>query len=263
MSGHRPHFDRPPLIEVVCGVQFEGLESWGTPHYGRFWSRIESEYPDFEEHPPLAQVRLPPSVPTDIHPSPVPPLRRVFFIQPPGNFLIQVQQNRFLHNWRKVKDDDEYPRYGAAYDRFQRSWGEFQEFLKEAKLPTPRPDVFELTYINHITAEGACFPRDVWNFLGFYERSPEVTTAMEATGMMMHFAWRLSEDRGVLTMDVKHGRRITDGKEVLQMELTARGKGPDGTENMEVWFNVAHEAIVSTFERLTTEQAHRLWGKHK
>lgn len=259
----RPHFDRPPVIEVVCGIQFEALEGWQTPHYGQFGRLLAEEYPEFEDRSPLPTLRLEPAPGGQPQVFPLPPLRRVFFVKPPGNFLIQLQENRFLHNWRKVRDEDEYPRYDAAYDRFVRYWQEFRQFLVDVHLPAPRPEIFELTYINHIMAEGAAFPRDVWTFLGFYEKRPEATTAMEATGMMMHLMWPLPKGMGNLTLDVKHGNRVTDQKEVLMMELTARGRAPGDAARMEEWFDVAHDAIVNTFDELTTKHAHQIWGKHE
>jgi uncharacterized protein (TIGR04255 family) len=261
VSGHRPHFDRPPVVEVVCGAQFAALEQWRTPHYGQFWSHIQAEYSDSEDQPPLPRIRLEPTPPIELQRLVLPPLRRVFFIKPPGNFLIQLQENRFLHNWRKVKDDDEYPRYDAAYERFIRYWQEFRSFLSEVKIPQPKPDTCELTYINHIMAEGASFPKDVWEFLAFYERSPEATTAMDASRMMMQFFWPLPNETGNLTLDVKHGNRTGDQREVLLMELTARGGVKEGEAGMAAWFGVAHDAIVNTFEKLTTTHAHQLWGK--
>jgi uncharacterized protein (TIGR04255 family) len=191
----------------------------------------------------------------------LPPLRRVFFVKHPGNFLIQVQQNRFLHNWRKVGDDDEYPRYDVAYDRFRNYWQAFKMFLSNVGLPEPKPKVWELTYINHIMAPNAKFPRDMWDFLSFYERSPQATTPMDASSMMMQFGWPLPNDSGKLSLDVKHGNRINDHQEILLMELTVRGRATESDSAMETWFDVAHHAIVNTFERLTTKQAHEQWGK--
>lgn len=265
-SERRPHFDRPPVIEVVCGLQFEGLDGWRTPHYGQFGRLIADEYPEFEDQPPLPKLRLEPAPGPQPQLAPLlrlPPLRRVFYIKPPGNFLIQVQENRFLHNWRKVKDADEYPRYDAAYERFVRYWHKFEQFVSDVQLAQPKPEIFELTYINHILANGASFPRDVWDFLGFYGKSPEATTAMEASGMAMQFMWPLPKAMGNLTLDVKHGNRLTDHKEVLVMELTARGKATPDAAGMEGWFDTAHDAVVNTFEKLTTKYAHQLWGKHE
>ena len=151
-SLRRPHFAHPPVVEVACGVQFEGLEQWRTPHYGQFGAAIRDAYPETEDQPPLARVRLDASATFDPQWSFLPPLRRVFFISPPGNFLIQLQPNRLLHNWRKVADGDQYPRFDAAFEKFIWTWEQFNKYLSSAGLPRPKPEAWELTYINHIVA---------------------------------------------------------------------------------------------------------------
>lgn len=192
----RPHFARPPVVEVACGIQFEGLEQWRTAHYGKFWSRLK-EYSDTEDHPPLIRLRLDPAQVFEPFWYPLPPLRRVLFISPPGNFLIQIQQNRLFHNWRKVADADEYPRFDAAFEKFNWSWSQFKDFLSSVNMPSPKPESWELTYINHIMDEGAQFPRDVWEYLSFYERSPEAVTQMAASGIAIQFAWPLVDHLGL------------------------------------------------------------------
>jgi uncharacterized protein (TIGR04255 family) len=261
-SPRRPHFAKPPVVEVACGVQFEGLEQWRTPHYGKFWTTIQQDYSNTEDHPPLPRVRLDPA-PVVFEPqwSPMPPLRRVFFIKPPGNFLMQLQQNRLLHNWRKVADVDEYPRFDAAFERFTWAWQQFNEFLPSVDLPGVRPEIWELTYINHIVEKDACFPRDVWEYLGFYETSPIATTAMAASAMAIQFVWPLPDQMGTPSLDVKHGNRVNDRKEVLVVELTVRGPAKEDSSAMKSWFGVAHDAIVNNFERLTTKRAHNTWEK--
>jgi uncharacterized protein (TIGR04255 family) len=260
-SLRRPHFARPPVVEVACGIQFAGLEQWRTPHYGQFWAKIQQDYSETEDHPPLARVQLDATPVFEAQLSPLPPLRRVFFIKPPGNFLIQVQQNRLLHNWRKVLDGDEYPRFDAAFEKFIWSWERFNEFLSSANLPSPKPEIWELTYINHIVENDARFPRDVWDYLSFYERSPKASAATEAAAMSIQFAWPLPDQMGTLMFDVKHGNRVNDQKDVLVVDLTARGTTKEGPADMHSWFSVAHHAIVNTFDKLTTDRAHKKWEK--
>jgi uncharacterized protein (TIGR04255 family) len=259
----RLHFRHPPVVEVVCGVQFSGAEGWGTPHFGRFWQQIESEYPRFEDQTPLPPLRLEGPVSPEPQFLPMPPLRRVFFIQPSGNFLMQLQQNRLLHNWRKTDDHDEYPRYERAYERFVSAWSKFENFLATVPLPPAHADVFELTYINHITREGAKFPRDVWEFLAFYEDTPRAVTAKDSSAMAMQFNWPLPSEMGTLTLDLKHGVRPNDESDVLLIELSARGKAKESPGYMKEWFDAAHLAIVNTFDDFTTKKAHALWEKYE
>lgn len=32
-----PDFENPPVVEVVCGIQFEYLSQLITPHFGLLW----------------------------------------------------------------------------------------------------------------------------------------------------------------------------------------------------------------------------------
>lgn len=258
----RPSFRNPPVVEVACGVQFETLELWNTTHFGQFAATIRDTYPTTQDHPPLAPIRLGERTAFEPVLSPLPPLRRVFFIDPSGNFLIQLQPNRFLHNWRRTKDLDQYPRYDTAFDKFVSAWNGFAGFLSSVAIPPPRPDIWELTYINHIMGSGdARFPRDVWDYLAFYEKSPSAVTPMPASSMAMQFSWPLAEGRGTLVLDAKHGNRVDDQREVLVVELTVRGPASDEPGSMNSWFDVAHHAIVNTFEKFTTAQAHNIWEK--
>ena len=246
---------------MVCGVQFGVMEEWRTSSFGQFWSTIREQYSQTEDHPPLPRLQLDSAPVFEPRFSPLPPFRRVFFIEPPGNFLIQLQPNRLLHNWRKISDGDEYPRFDAAFEKFLWSWQRLSDFLPAGGLPIPIPDVWELTYINHIRSTGARFPRDVWDYLSFYEKSPQAITTMAASFMKLQFAWPLANSQGTLSLDVQHGNRISDQQEVLTMELTARGPATDSREAMISWFGVAHHAIVNTFEKLTTRSAHLVWEK--
>jgi uncharacterized protein (TIGR04255 family) len=260
-DGRGPSFELPPVSEVACGVQFEELEGWSTAYFGQFWDRIKSEYPKTEDHPPLPRIPTGAATTFQSQFSLLPPLRRVFFIDNSGNFVMQVQSNRFLHNWRKADDADVYPRFKTAFDRYSKAWHIFTRFLQDRNLATPKAEMFELTYINTIEADGAFFPRDTWDFLGFYEKSPSATAALDATGMAMQFIWPLEVENGTLVLDVKHGKRATTDRDVLLVELTARGALGPRSPDMDKWFSVGHTAIVNTFEKLTTERGHKLWRK--
>lgn len=76
----------------------------------------------------------------------------------------------------------------------------------------------------------------------------------------------LPESTGRLHVTLRQMRRIQDGREVLALDLTARGfpAGPEasGRESMLSWFDVAREWIVRGFADLTTLEAQKdLWGR--
>ena len=53
-----PDFERPPIDEVVLGLEFRRLEGFTQAHLGELWSEIKAEYPRTEDHPAL--IEMPP-----------------------------------------------------------------------------------------------------------------------------------------------------------------------------------------------------------
>ena len=109
MSNERrlPDFDEPPVIETVLGVEFAPLEKWSIPHFGLFWARIKDDYPHHQALPPISS-RIEKFGAETKQPQP-PKLElvseisvRCWFVNTPKTRLIQVQNDRFVHNWRKT-----------------------------------------------------------------------------------------------------------------------------------------------------------------
>ena len=112
MSQNLPEYENPPINEVVCGVLFERLEKLLNPYLGLLWERYKPEYSECREVAPLVPV----IENFDKPPSPgatyvdVSPLPRTWFVHPHDNGIIQVQRDRFLHNWRGIRPDNEIER---------------------------------------------------------------------------------------------------------------------------------------------------------
>jgi uncharacterized protein (TIGR04255 family) len=71
----------------------------------------------------------------------------------------------------------------------------------------------------------------------------------------------LPQDRGALHVTYKHGKKVSDKKDVLILDLTARGPAKLDGSDMEDWFDLAHEWIVRGFTDLTSALAHKRWGR--
>src|SRR2546428_11952886 len=107
-------YDDPPVVEIVLGVEFAPLEKWEIPHFGLFWNRIQTRYPRFEINPPLASDVERPRL--EFKQAQLPrvelvskPQVRCWFLNDANTELIQVQYDRFVHNWRKVLGSETYP----------------------------------------------------------------------------------------------------------------------------------------------------------
>jgi len=262
-----PDYQSPPVIEVVYGVQFEPL-GLQCPTIGLFWQTVRQEYPSFVENPPLAPIieRFDPDKRTEtrIELTARPPLPRLWFIDRTENWLIQVQDDRFLYNWKKVKDQETYPRFEAVSEKFFEAWDRFQGFCQSEGMPLPSVNQLELTYINHISVTNVeayirdasnIFPDMRWREAHQFLPSPET------------LAWKTSflfpDRQGRLHVSMRHAIRRRDQKPVLLLELTARGM-PASKERDSVrgWFAMAREWIVRGFADLTDEQVQKeRWGR--
>ena len=81
---------------------------------------------------------------------------RCWFLNSAGTELIQVQTDRFIHNWRKVGDGDQYPRYEHLRTAFAAELRKLVEFLQRQQPGRLVPNQCEVTYVNHIV------PGDAW-----------------------------------------------------------------------------------------------------
>ncbi len=54
-----PKFDKPPVVEMVIGVEFSELPNWILPHFGLFWGQVRNEYQHCSVNPPLnSQIEI-------------------------------------------------------------------------------------------------------------------------------------------------------------------------------------------------------------
>ena len=114
--------------------------------------KFKTDYPSCQEVAPLAPVieQFEEERKIGLDFQEVPPLPRIWFIHKSDNGIIQVQRDRFLHNWRKVQPEDEYPRYPKVIEMFKSMLSQFESFLHENKFEKLVPLQYEMTYINHI-----------------------------------------------------------------------------------------------------------------
>jgi len=258
-------FDRPPVVEVVCGVAFGELPRFTVAHLGRFWTELGSGFREVAEQPPLATViesfESSPSPGVAIQLGP-PVMPRVWFISDEEDHLVQVQRDRFLCNWRKLTEKHEYPSYDWVSERFESRLQLFEKFAAEQCGAAPSYTQYELTYINHIAAGegwsnladlGAVLPDCGWRGgAGRFLPTPE--------GIDWTLSFVLPGKKGRLRLHLRSGESRKDRKAVLMMDLTARGFDKDRA----AWFELAHEWIVKGFADLTAKGVQQsIWGRKK
>ena len=181
-------------------------------------------------------------------------------LTPNENGIVQVQRDRFLHNWKKVAPDDQYPRYTQVIEMFRERLKAFEEFLAESQLGPIEPLQYEMTYVNHIPQrDGWTSLADVGNvFPDFTRRTDSGRFLPEPEQLNWRTSFLLPVQQGRLHAVVRRVQRTSDNKPMLLFELTARGM-PDDTirEAMWSWFDLAHEWIVRGFTDLTSHEVRK------
>jgi uncharacterized protein (TIGR04255 family) len=266
MTNSLPEFERPPLNEVVLGVQFKPLVNFRVAHLGLYWSLIRDRYPLTEDKGPLAHVvehqEIKPATAkaeVQFDDRAMPP--RCWFLDSPGVNLIQLQHDRFVRNWRQVAGTEVYPRYATLSISFFDEWKGFVGFLEREQMPAPEINQCELTYVNHFEPGEHWDLSNLAGLLSFIRpRPPAFLKAPDFVGWTARYPIAGSQSAGHVKLGTAFRGR--DLKMILVLNLTARGapETPDEA-GLRRWFDLAHEWIVRSFDELTDPSMHQLWGK--
>lgn len=261
-------FEKPPVNETVLSIQFAPLLNFGLPHYGLFWENIRSEFVQFQVHPSLPSIteqfdsksRIVQRF--GIHVSTQPEVR-CWFLDKTGTRLIQLQKDRFIHNWRQISGEEPYPRYPSVKKTLEENWILFCDFLKKERISPPQVNQCEVTYVNHIEYNKG------WN--GYEELnkviapwsgkfSGDFLPIPERINMDAHFC--LPDNLGRLHASLMPVIRGRDTQEVLQLTMTARGAPKSSSvEDVFQWLDMGREWVVKGFVDFTNNSMHEIWGR--
>jgi uncharacterized protein (TIGR04255 family) len=271
MSGQRsdlPEFDNPPVVETALGVQFAPAPGMTCGHFGWYWRTcLDESWTKTAEAPPLIdqferfgekrtwslpipQVKL-------MMENPV----RLQIISESDDRVIQLQNSRFVYNWRKK--DAHYPRFDALYPEFMEKLRGFRDFLRKAELEDISPNQWEITYVNHIP-KGELWesPADWHNlFPGLY-LPPRRLGLVRPEGITGEWHFEITPQRGRVHVSGQHVKRVETGEEALQVQLVSRGpiEQEGSVRGIAAGIELGHQALVQTFVNLSSDAAHRHWG---
>ena len=266
-----PSFETPPIDEVVWEVQFGKLGWLTAARAGLFWQMVRSEYPEPEERSPVGTkdepeaLLRPQEIRTQIHGKP--PLCRQLFVSEAGTELIQLQDDRFCFNWRRVAPTDVYPRYEHMREKFCAGWRQFTDFAHSQSGERPEVDLLEMTYVNNIFKdEGWSKPSDIGAvFTGMSFGSQLVSLPSPAT-LSCNLVFDIEGSAGRLHVSCRHAKTLVpEEREVIQLALIARGKlATSEDDEILAWFAKAREWIVRGFAELTDPSIQRdFWRRER
>jgi uncharacterized protein (TIGR04255 family) len=142
-----PTLERPPVVEVVCGIVFEPLPLDGIV-LGIYWDERQGDFPERQLQP--AFMDAPEFILNNL-------ALRAVFTSPDNVRVLQIQRDRFYMNWRAV--GEVYPRFTTRDGKpglLSQALGEFAllgAFCDTRQLPRPKPVRVELTKIDVIESQ--------------------------------------------------------------------------------------------------------------
>lgn len=241
-------FSDAPIIEVVCGAQFDGIV-FDQQFVFEVYEKIKKDFPIIQQNPPINSVIEKIDAPNinkalaGFHP-------RTFFINKDNNKLIQIQPDKVFFNWRKTNNEEQYPHFENVFQEFKKT---FNMLLKGANA-SDKLNQFELTYYDHILLSK--FDKDDYNPIGILNL---ISLEGQVKSLDLKMSFPVIEAGGNITLVLRSATRNTDQEKLLILESTCRGFKSDSS--IEKWFDVAHNRLLSNFKNITTEEAKTVWGK--
>ena len=250
-------YESPPIDEIVCGIRFDSIKELRSGHFGILWQKFRPDFPKIEDHNLVNPVPM-----EDFENPDKLPLPRVWFIHENENELIQVQRNRFLHNWRKRRPDDEYPGYEKVVENFEKYLSCFQDFLVEENLGHLVPKQYELTYIDLIPkGQGWESPGNLENvFPNLLSLTRRDILLSDVKSINWQIILDLPNSLGEVSISIRTAQRISNSQELIHVEYKTISNRP--YQPMRAWFEDAHNAITNFFSNLVSDEIQeKFWGR--
>lgn len=183
---------------------------------------------------------------------------RFWFLSKDGAELIQFQNDRLLHNWRKVGDEtNSYPRFESMIVKFENEFLKLEQYMLTLHLQKLSCNQVEITYINHIVPDNGDTVADWFRTVNDKE--------LHAVDLMLNYR-RIVTDRnnqpcGRLYSELNPAVK-RDGSRFLSLNLTVRGAPASSDIDASLEFmKKGREPIVNEFATITTESAHQRWNR--
>jgi len=262
---HLPDFGKPPLNEVVLGVQFSPPKGYQQIRAGEVWALFKSEYPLVQElqalEPTFETFGLPHHGQIGGRLSFVTGAShdRFWFLRKSGDELIQFQHDKLLHNWRKIGDQrNEYPRFEGMAARFSAELRQLESYFSSLSSQPLAINQCEVSYINHIDIGTGPMKPELWLRGAGFEGIEIDDLNM---GCREVIRGENGQPVGRITYEVNTGIK-PDRSRLIVLNLTARG-APDGSDIDSALRFIAkgRELIVKRFATITTEAAHKAWER--
>lgn len=200
----------PPIVELIIGIQFAPLVNVTSGHFGCFWREHLQTWKLFADVEPIADqfesFESPVLLSANelmIVQAPYP--GRLQIVSADEAKMIQIQQSRFLLNWRSR--GTAYPTFSAVLEDFLGNLSRFRSFIRESGFGELIPNQWELTYVDAFRKSEHWETLDDWpKVLPGLLSTINIGVASTMTNRNAAWKFDLPENFGRLHFNMSHAR---------------------------------------------------------
>ena len=273
---HLPEYENPPINEVVMGVQFATPNGYQQIYAGEVRDLFKDKFPKVRELEPLLPTfetfGLPQQQQMNFGFFAGMSHNRYWFLSADEAQLIQFQNDRFFHNWRKIGDGkNPYPRFDEIILNFNDELNSLNSFFENHEAFGKNSlsiNQCELTYINQInlSANDGQKIRAIENnkeFSKWIKLFNFEKVDLDDFSFFYRKALKNEDNKYYGRFIFEISNSINKMNEpILVMNLTVRGT-PRGSSTIdaEAFLREARILIVNEFDQVTTSFAHKTWKR--
>jgi uncharacterized protein (TIGR04255 family) len=275
MPAGLPDYDKPPVTEVGLSVTFSSVPTLTTAQLARFWQEHLGDFPRTEDQgyfqspqELFGPARLLATFPPIQFGAPPP---RMWALNTEGTSVVQLQRDWIGLNWRRLDTvqpggaPSPYPTYKVLGPQFIALYERFGAWVEKSGLGAVIPTQCEVTYVNHILIEEPLRDHgDFSSLLSFWSDRWPVGFLPHPEDGRLDCNWVMAAGRARLHLSLQPAVRVTDGRAMFALTLTARG-APETQDltGVRQLLDDGHEWIVRGFQDVIHPELRKLWGEHE
>jgi uncharacterized protein (TIGR04255 family) len=258
------NFKSPPIVEVALSIQFRTLSKFHAALLGEVWREFRSDYPHISYANKLEHQieRFGASQPVPQHRltfSDFPETPRAMFASNSNEYLIQVQEDRFILNWRKL-EGFVYPKHERLSQILFKEFERFKRVIGEFDVGDVTPDQIEITNVNHIETAEQSVSKIFDGILSNVGLSKEPIEGFNCAFTKLYK--RDEQDVGRIYTQLEKSKRRHDFQDIYVVKITGRAQPKQSnTDAMRDDFSQLRLAINRVFDTVTSSTLHNQWGK--
>jgi len=232
-----------PLDEIIFDIGFKKLENFKTEEVSLYQKEIDKKFTKIESKQYL------PKKPNTADINYLFSNIRSWLINKNEDEVIQLQNDRFVYNWRKRST--EYNSYEDKRKDFIKYFDKFCTFYKTKELNF---DLLQLSYRNHIDLD---YFKSDFDLNKIDEIFPFLKIdSFKSVGKIQNYQQIIEiktfqEDNVSLIIKIQYGTRNFDQKPLIIYEIIANCNYFENISliNYKNWFDIAHKSIREFFDK--------------